>query len=147
MKITIETIGKEQEEEILIRCHEVTDEIVSYVNSLKTQDNELIGYDQNDIHRLSFGDVYYFETVDNKVFIYTKSKVYEARQKLYELEQLCESRRFFRCSKSTILNIEKITLLHPSFSGRFEAVLDNKETVIVSRQYVPQLKRKLGLNG
>ncbi len=147
MKITIETIVKEQEEEILIRCHEVTDEIVSYVNRLKTQENELIGYDQNDIHRLSFDDVYYFDTVDNKVFIYCKNRVYESKQKLYELEQLCISRRFFRCSKSTILNIEKITLLHPSFSGRFEAVLENKETVIISRQYVPQLKSKLGLGG
>jgi DNA-binding LytR/AlgR family response regulator len=147
MKITISTIGRDQEEEILIRCYEVTDEIVSYVNSLKTQDSELIGYDQNNIHRLSYGDVYYFETVDNKVFIYCKNKVYESKQKLYELEQLCENRRFFRCSKSTILNIEKITLLHPSFSGRFEAVLDNKETVIISRQYVPQLKSKLGLGG
>lgn len=147
MRITIETIGKEKEEEILIRCHEVTNEIVSYVNSLKTQDSELIGYDHNDIHRLSFNDVYYFEAVDNKVFIYCKNKVYESKLKLYELEQLCENRRFFRCSKSTILNIEKITLIRPSFSGRFEAVLDNKETSIVSRQYVPQLKRKLGLGG
>ncbi len=144
MKITIETIGKDQVEEILIRCHEVTDEIVSYVNSLKMQDNELIGYNQIDIHRLSFSDVYYFEAVDNKVFIYCESKVYESKQKLYELEQLCESRRFFRCSKSTILNIEKITLIRPSLSGRFEAVLDNEETVIVSRQYVPKLKNKLG---
>ncbi len=147
MKITIETIGRELEEEILIRCHEVTDEVVAYVNFLKTQDSELIGYDQNNIHRLSFGDVYYFEAVDNKVFIYCKDKVFEAKQKLYELEQLCVSRRFFRCSKSIILNIEKITLLHPTFSGRFEAVMDNKETIIVSRQYVPQLKNKLGLGG
>ena len=147
MKITITTIGRNQEEEILIRCHEVTDEIVSYVNSLKKQDSELIGYDQNNIHRLSFSDVYYFESVDNKVFIYCENKVYESKQKLYELEQLCESRRFFRCSKSTILNIEKIALIHPSFSGRFEAVMDNKETVIISRQFVPQLKSKLGLGG
>ncbi len=145
MKITIETIGKEQEEEILIRCHEVTDEIVSYVNSFKKQEKELIGYMQNDIHRILFGDVYYFEAVENKVFIYCQSKVYESKLKLYELEQLCEHRRFFRCSKSIILNIEKITLVRPSISGRFEAVLDNKETVVISRQYVPQLKSKIGL--
>jgi len=37
MKITIDTIGKEQEEEILIRCHEVTDEIVAYINSFKSR--------------------------------------------------------------------------------------------------------------
>ncbi|ROR28492.1 LytTR family transcriptional regulator [Mobilisporobacter senegalensis] len=147
MKITIETIEKEQEEEILIRCHEMTDEILTYVNSLKISGSRLIGYDGNDIHCLSFEDVYYFEAVDNKVFIYCENKIYESRQKLYELEQLCENRRFFRCSKSTILNIEKIKIIHPSFSGRFEVVLDNQEIVIVSRKYVPQLKSKLGLGG
>jgi DNA-binding LytR/AlgR family response regulator len=147
MKITIDTIGKEQEEEILIRCHEVTDEIVAYINSFKKQEKELIGYIQNDIHRLFFNDVYYFEAVENKVFIYCQNGVYESKQKLYELEQLYENRRFFRCSKSTILNIEKITLVRPSISGRFEAILDNKEKVIISRQYVPQLKNKIGLGG
>jgi DNA-binding LytR/AlgR family response regulator len=147
MKITIETIGREQEEEVLIRCHEVTDEIISYVNSFKKQEKELIGYIQNDIHRLLYSDVYYFEAVENKVFIYCQNKVYESKQKLYELEQLCEHRRFFRCSKSTILNIEKITLVRPSISGRFEAILDNKEKVLISRQYVPQLKSKIGLGG
>jgi DNA-binding LytR/AlgR family response regulator len=45
------------------------------------------------------------------------------------------------------LNIEKITLVRPFIGGRFEAVLDNKEKVVVSRQYVPQLKNKIGLGG
>lgn len=145
MKITIVTIEKEQEEEVLIRCHEVTDEIVSYVNSFKKKETELLGFVQNDIHRILLKDVYYFESVDNKVFIYCQNKVYESKQKLYELEELCENRRFFRCSKSTILNIEKITLLRPSISGRFEAYMDNEEKVMISRQYVPQLKSKIGL--
>ncbi len=147
MKITIETVGTDQEEEILIRCHEVTDEIISYVNSLNTQHKELIGYVHNDIHRILFQDVYYFEAVDKKVFIYCKNMVYESKLKLYELEEQCENRHFFRCSKSTILNIEKIKLVRPSISGRFEAVLDNKETVTISRQYVPKLKNKIGLGG
>lgn len=147
MKISIETIEKVQEEEILIRCHEVTDEIVSYINSFKKQDKELIGYIQNDIHRILISDVYYIEAVDKKVFIYCQNKVYESKQKLYELEKSCENRRFFRCSKSTLLNIEKITLIRPFIGGRFEAVLDNKEKVVVSRQYVPQLKNKIGLGG
>lgn len=145
MKITIETIEKEQEEELILKCHELTEEMVSLVNSFKHQDNRLIGYIQNDIHRILFRDIYYFEAVDNKVFIYAQDKVYESKQKLYELEQLCESRRFFRCSKSTILNIEKIMIVRPSISGRFEAVLDNKERVTISRQYVPLLKSKIGL--
>ena len=52
---------------------------------------------------------------------------------------------FFRASKSIILNLTKIKHLSPAFNGRFEALLDNDEKVIISRQFVPELKRKLGL--
>ena len=55
--------------------------------------------------------------------------------------QIC----FFRCSKSMILNADKIDYVHPSISGRFEAVLSNGETVLVSRKYVNNLKHKLGM--
>lgn len=43
-----------------------------------------------------------------------------------------------------ILNAGKIDYALPSLSGRFEAVLDNGEKVIISRQYVSTLKRLLG---
>lgn len=145
MKISIEKIDLEQEEEILIRCHEVSDRILSCVKTLEHQEIELIGYNEDTIHRLRFSDVYYFEAVDSKVFIYCKNTCYESKQKLYELEDMCRSKRFFRASKSVVLNIAKISYVKPSLSGRFDATLDNGETIVVSRQYVPQLKNKLGL--
>lgn len=57
---------------------------------------------------------------------------------------LCVGTMLFRCSKSMILNAGKIDYVLPSLSGRFEAVLDNDEKVILSRQYVSTLKRLLG---
>ena len=44
-----------------------------------------------------------------------------------------------------ILNTNKIDFVAPSFSGRFEVTLLNGEKVMVSRQYVGILKRKMGL--
>ena len=58
--------------------------------------------------------------------------------------KLCLGTMLFRCSKSMILNAGKIDYVLPSLSGRFEAVLDNGEKVIISRQYVSTLKRLLG---
>ena len=145
MKISIEKVDMEMEEEVLIRCHQIDDQILSYVKYFESKTSDLIGYDKDTIYRLKFEDVYYFEAVDNKVFIYCKDRVYESKQKLYELENLCDSNKFFRASKSFILNISKIDYVKPSLSGRFIATLDNKETVIVSRQYVPVLKNMLGL--
>lgn len=145
MKVSIEEISKEQEEEIVIRCHEVNDEILKLLNKLKSERPVLLGYDENNIHRLRIEDVYYFEAVDNKVFIYCKKKVFESKQKLYELEETFRGKRFFRASKSIIINLAKISFVRPSLSGRFEAKLDNGEKVSVSRHYVPILKKMLGL--
>ena len=97
------------------------------------------------MHIIHPRDVYYFEAVDHKVFIYCQEKVYESRLKLYELETEYESGDFFRTSKSSILNVAKIESLRPVLYGRYEALLHNGEKVYISRQYVPVLKRKLGL--
>ncbi|QDQ03461.1 LytTR family transcriptional regulator [Lysinibacillus fusiformis] len=145
MKISIEEINKELTEEILIRCHEVDDEILEIVNKLKTEDLIVLGYQNDGVYRINLRDIYYFEAVDGKVFIYCKDNVFEVKQKLYELEELLQGKNCFRASKSTILNIAKISSIYPSISGRFEAVLDNGERAVVSRQYVPVLKNMLGL--
>jgi DNA-binding LytR/AlgR family response regulator len=44
-----------------------------------------------------------------------------------------------------ILNADRIDYVRPSLSGRFEAVLSNGEKVVVSRKYVAELKRLLGI--
>ncbi|WP_042348121.1 LytTR family DNA-binding domain-containing protein [Bacillus massiliigorillae] len=145
MKISIEEISKEREEEILIRCHEVDDEIYEIINKLENENLIVLGHQKDKVHRIKLSEIYYFEAVDGKVFVYCKDNVFEVKQKLYELEALCKEKNCFRASKSTILNIAKISYINPSISGRFEAVLDNGERTVVSRQYVPVLKKMLGL--
>lgn len=145
MKITIEEIGKEQEEEMILRCHELNTDMLHLLQSLKATKNGLVGIKGEEIHRLSMDDIFYFEVVDNRAFFYCRENVYESKLKLYEFEKLCKDSSFFRASKSMILNTDKIDFVAPSFSGRFEATLQNGEKVTVSRQYVSILKKKMGL--
>ncbi|MCR8852079.1 LytTR family DNA-binding domain-containing protein [Lysinibacillus fusiformis] len=145
MKISIEEISRDLEEEILIKCHEVDEEIHEIVSKLKTETLIILGYQNDRVHRINLRDIYYFEAVDGKVFLYCEDNVFEVKHKLYELEEICKEKGCFRATKSTILNIAKISYVHPSFSGRFEAVLDNGERAVISRQYVPVLKKMLGL--
>ncbi|MEL4026848.1 LytTR family DNA-binding domain-containing protein [Lysinibacillus endophyticus] len=145
MKVLIEVINKNQEEEICIRCHEVNNEINQIVNQLKLNLTTIVGHENDKYHQVKLRDVYYFEAVEGKVFIYCKDKVYEVKNKLYEIEEIYKGKKFFRASKSTIINIAKISHISPSFSGRFEALLDNGERLMISRKYVPDLKKMLGL--
>ena len=145
MKITIEEIGRDSEEEIILRCHDVNDSVLDMVKQLRALQTGLAGYRDGEIHKLTFGDIYYFEVVDSKSFFYCREEVFESRLKLYEFEELCRGTGFFRASKSMIVNSDKIDYVSPSFSGRFEATLENGERVMVSRQYVGVLKEIMGL--
>lgn len=145
MKITIIDPALGEEEEVIIKCHAISDDVQRLIQKIKLGDNKIVGYIAGDIHLLDTDAIYYFETVDNKVFAYCEEQVYEVKEKLYELENLLEMTSFMRISKSTILNLNKVKSLSPAFGGRFEATLDNGERTIISRQYVPVLKERLGL--
>ena len=146
MKITIETPRPGEEDEIIVRCTSLDDRLMNLICALKTeQDHKLTGYVDEKIVMLSPQNIFYFESVDNKVFAYTDKGVYEVHKKLYEIEAEYSYTDFLRISKSTIVNVAKIAYLKPIFNGRFEAKLKNNETIIISRQYVLDLKKKLGI--
>lgn len=145
MKINVENIPAGSEPEIIIRCHETDETLMQLAASLRSAGRKLIGTADKQLHLIDPRDVFYFESVDSKVFIYLRDQVFESRLRLYEIEMDFEGGDFFRASKSTILNISRIESLEPVFDGRFRALLQNGETVHISRQYVPVLKKKLGL--
>lgn len=147
-KVSIEEIDKTKEEEIIIKCHEVNNDILSLVDKIKNNDNKpntLTGIKNDDIYQIKLKDIYYIEATENKTFIYLSDDFYESKLKLYEIEEKLRGLSFFRCSKSIILHYSKIECVTPAFNGRFEAKLKNGEKVIISRQYVPVLKSILGL--
>lgn len=145
MKIIIEQIGPEQEEQIVVRCRNLDDSIVALAEELKRRRDKLTVKDGERILQVDPSEVYYFEAVDNKVFLYTKEKVYETKWKLYELEEQFGHANFIRVSKSVIMNLSKVDSFHPDFNGRYEALMKNNERVLISRQYVPELKKRLGI--
>lgn len=145
MKITVEEIGHNEEEEIIVRFHNISDETLRLLQNLKNSRNGIIGTKGESIRRIKLEDIYYFEVVDNKSFIYCKNDVYESKMKLYEFEQLSNGSDFFRAAKSMVLNANKIDSISPALSGRFQVKLLNNEEVVVSRQYVKELKKLMGI--
>lgn len=145
MKVSIREVPDTEEEEIIIKCHEMNESVLEAVRRLKSPDRQVAGIWRDEIYRLSLKDIFYFETVDNKSFLYCEARVYETKLKLYEFEEMAYGSRFFRVSKSVVVNMLKISHVRPSLSGRFEAVMENGERIMVSRQYVPELKKQLGL--
>lgn len=143
MEIKLRKIAKEQPEQMEIRCHEITEEIKEIVTFVKTRQGKLTGIQEEHQFEIPVSEVCYIESVDNKVFIYTQKQVYETRQRLYELEELLKEKYFLRVSKSLLLNLMKVQSIKPALNGRFTAVLQSGEEIIISRKYVPELKKAL----
>ncbi len=145
MKITIIEPAQGEEEELIIKAANLDEQTLRLINSMKNRSRKMNAYLEGKIFFIAPEEIFYFEAVDQKVFAYCKSEVYEVKSKLYELEEELSSWNFIRTGKSVILNLNRIKRLSPAFSGRLEALLQNGEKIIISRQYVALLKERLGL--
>ncbi len=143
MDVAIEQIWKEQEELVLIRCHEITDEVREIETFVKSRSGSLVGISDTKQYQIAVTDVCYVESVDGKTFLYTNDKVYETAYRIYELEELLKAKHFLRISKPMLVNLMKIQSIQPAFNGRFTAVLRSGEKIIISRNYVKALKAAL----
>lgn len=145
MKINIEESAQYSEVEITIQCPHIDENLERLIAGIRLFNASISGKKDGSIYFLKPEDVLYFDTVDERVFIYTTEGVYETSLKLYELEERFSGTSILRVGKSLILNLLKIDHVSPLLNGRIEAVLINGEKVIISRQYVPGFKNKLGL--
>ncbi len=143
MKLEVRKIPENEPEMMEIRYHWITDEVREIVSFVKSRQGQISAMQDGKRFEVSVADLFYAESVDNRVFLYTAAESYETRLKLYELEDMLKEKTFLRISKSMIVNLMKITSVRPALNGRFSAILKNGEEILISRKYVPALKRVL----
>lgn len=143
MKLETRKIPESEPEMVEILYHWITDEIQEIISFVKSRQGQLSATRDGKRFEVTVVDLFYAESVDERLFLYTASDSYEIRMKLYELEDLLKNKSFLRISKSMIVNLMKITSVRPALNGRFSAVLKNGEEIIISRKYVPALKQVL----
>ena len=141
MKVRIKQISSKANECLIIECVEVTPDIESIRSYALTRGMTLTGSLDERIYQFNLSNVFYFEAVDERVFAYTKVRSFELKIRLYELENAYADKHFIRCSKSFIINLMKLESISPALNGRFTAHMKNGEKIIISRQYVPEVKR------
>ena len=144
MKIIIQEPPQNEEESIIFNVRCISDNISRAINLIKSHDC-LTVYINEEAFMLSVTDIFYVESVDLKTFVYAQKAVYRSKLKLYEIEEALSTGDFIRISKQVIVNVKKIKSVSPAGDSRFQAVLVNGERVIISRQYVPVLKKRLHL--
>ena len=146
MKVTIKK-DIESGTAVEIHCREVTSETERLERYIRRFDERLMASENGNTYNVSLEEILYIESVDKKTFLYTTGHVFQTDKRLYELEELLDDKTFFRCSKSVIVNLNRITKLRPEVTRNILATLTNGEVIVISRRYVRALKELIGLEG
>lgn len=141
MKVFITQDKNNKDIFVEIHCSVIDSDIEKLNTYISNYDKRIKANDESETLYVELGDILYFESVDNKTFIYTADRILTTSMKLYEIEEKLGEKDFFRCSKSVIVNIGKIKRLKPDLTRNIFATLVNEETIVISRRYVSAFKK------
>ena len=144
MRVRFEQVEQKEKEQALIRAVEKTADILNAIDLLENGSGGIRVIRDKSTFFCKLTQIYYIESVDKRTYVYTKGDCYESRDRLYELEEKL-GMYYVRISKSMIVNLRKIQNVRAEPGGRMVAVLLNGEQVVISRSYVKEIKRRLGI--
>lgn len=146
MKVRIEIEEELQEEEVVIRCSKMNEQILKIQAAIMEHagGKQHIALKNGDTeYYLPLEEILFFETENKAVYAHTRDKMLETEYKLYELEELLPG-SFMRISKSAIVNLEPIYSITRNLtaSSVVEFVHSHKQ-IYVSRNYYKPLVERL----
>lgn len=131
------------EDELILNYREVNEEVERILAFMEQGSRRILGWRENEQVVIAPRDLLYAESVEGKTFAYTEQEVYRMNYTLQQLEVLLQKEYFFRCSKSMIMNINKVAALRSLSSNRIDATMENGEHIIISRTYASDFRKKL----
>ena len=135
LNITVNAVTKNDKVISLLNYLDKYDQKSSSLIPIKTEDRILT------IKQIELIKV---EVTKNILSFYTKSDVIQANGRLYQvLTRLNEN--FVQVSKHGIINLNHLLSLEAGFTGNMIAKLNFDQRADVSRKYLPELERRLGL--
>lgn len=145
MKIKIELVDSSMEEEVIIRCNTLSEDVLAIqkaASEVITGRQRFPLYHGDTEYYLPLQDILFFETDQRDIYAHTVDNAYQAKNKLYELEQLLPG-YFMRVSKSAILNINQVFSVTHNLSSCLVEFQNTYKQVYVSRFYYKFLKARL----
>lgn len=131
------------EDELILNYRKVNEEVERILAFMEQGSRRILGWRENEQVIIAPRDLLYAESVEGKTFAYTEQEVYRMNYTLQQLEVLLQKEYFFRCSKSMIMNINKVAALRSLSSNRIDATMENGEHIIISRTYASDFRKKL----
>ena len=93
------------------------------------------------LYVISLNDVDYIEASEKETLIFSNQKKYISKIKISKWEEMLKGYNFYRCHRSFIINLDKITEIEQWFNSSWIIKIKNYTTAIpVSRNNIKELK-------
>ncbi|MCL2563715.1 MAG: LytTR family transcriptional regulator [Oscillospiraceae bacterium] len=146
MRFRIEFVAKDAEEEIVVRCHSLDENIkrqCAAIEGLLDDTPAIIYHKADQEFYLPGKEILFFETDGEIVHAHTAGDMFRVNYRLYQLEEILPP-AFMRISKSTVANTAQILSLCKTISTSVSVqFFHTHKHVYVSRFYLKALKEKL----
>lgn len=145
MKVSVDISAEYKEPYAVIYTDKMTDEIQRVIDLFSAHESPITALqNEGDIIVLQPKEIFMVRVESGETIIYGEKQQYRSRKRLYELgEQL--GKQFMQISKSTLINLSYMDSIEPGFSGTLLLKLKNGCKDYVSRTYLPEFKKYLGL--
>ena len=93
------------------------------------------------LYVISLNDIDYIEASEKETLIFSNQKKYVSKIKISKWEEMLKENNFYRCHRSFIVNLDKITEIEQWFNSSWILKIKNDTTAIpVSRNNIKELK-------
>ena len=144
MKVNIELSKEYVPPYAVIYADAVTDEIKRSIDLLGMSEAPIIAQKEERMEVIRPDDIYMIRVEGGETVIFTEKEMFFSRKRLYEiLQQLGPG--FMQISKQTVIKLSRVKSVEAGFSGTLLLKLSNGSSDYVSRTYLPEFKKYLGL--
>jgi two-component system LytT family response regulator len=96
------------------------------------------------IHFVRMADIDWCEAAGNYVRVHAGPQCYLVRDTMSHLESELDGNQFMRIHRSTIVNVDRIQEMQPSFNGEYVVLLRGGTRLTLSRGYRDGIQARLG---
>lgn len=143
MKVTINQNSNQGEPEIIINCSYVDKTLKKIIDYITQFTFTIEGENNGKLFQLPMDKIFYIESVDGRTYLYDKTDSYLCKKSLQTLEEDLGNTPFVRVSKTCLLNTFYLRCVETYPNHRLKAELGNGEQIIISRNYIDNLYKKI----
>ena len=132
---------KDQPLTVIVEYPEYDQTVDRLITKIKNMSISFTGKSDGKSVSIDLFDIYYIESVDRKIFLYSKDNVYRYDGSMSDIEPATADTDIVRISRTCLMNVTHLSEIMQMKNSHLEAVLDNGEKLIVSRKYLQDIKK------